>query len=403
MPRRRSPSTGPAGTLRDIVTSEPLRPLALWMLLALAAVGLSFLGYRWRVRRRQRHSTWRELCLRLELSAGPGDGRLASGTLQGIGFSLRDTGSRWLLEVALPQPLLPSGVVLLLARAWRLGSLFRLRRLRLAPHSASPSPGVWYADRKTPPGKVVVSEAFLEEARRAMEAHEPLEVEPHRLVHTLSASPPPSLGDLREAVRSLDATARRWLSAVESHGLPRVEALPRPPPLRSRLPRVRIPRKRVLSVLGGVAVLFSCCLPFFALMREASRGTSSEYTGQVVDIEWERNVRQLRCPVPLMPVDGGDAGVQMGGCPHPWKDVDYVKASGRHGEPPRWPEPSEVRAEDYLWREEIYTLHIEYEDWGKKVVTYELRSEGLVQLFSKPGQRVSFTLRNGYVRNLQPE
>lgn len=398
------------------MTSEPLRTLALWMLLALAVSGLSFLGYRWRVRRSQRHALWRELCLRLELSAGPGEGRVASGTLQGIGFSLRDTGSRLLLEVALPQPLLPPGLVILLAQVRRLGSVFRLRRLQLAPHSAAPSPGGWYAGRELPPGKVVVSEGFLEEARRAMEAHAPLQVEPRRLVHTLRASPPLSVGDVREAVRTLDATARRWLSAVERHGLPRVEALPPAPSVLSRLPRVRIPRmhvrlprvriplKRVLSVLGVLALLFSCCVPFFALMREASRGLSSDVTGQVVDIEWVRNVRQLRCPVPLMPVNGGDAGVHKSRCPQQWKDVDYVRATGRHGEPPSWPEPPDVRADDYLWREESYTLHIEYGRWGgKHVATYELRSEELYLLFSKPGQKVSFTLRNGLVRNLRPE
>jgi len=83
--------------------------------------------------------------------------------------------------------------------------------------------------------------------------------------------------------------------------------------------------------------------------------------------------------------------------------VDYLRTSGGFEEPPRWPEPVSVRAEDYLWREERYTLNLEYEDMGKKVVTYEVHSEGLYRLFSKPGQQVSFRVRNGRVSHLRPE
>ncbi|HZI08351.1 MAG TPA: hypothetical protein VEZ71_30305 [Archangium sp.] len=110
-----------------------------------------FVGYRWRVRRRRRHALWSELCLRLELVPEPGDGQAASGDLQGMGFSLRDTGFHWLLEVPLPQPLLPPGVVLLLGKARGLGSLHRLRLLRVGLLTASPKTFAWYAGRDLPP------------------------------------------------------------------------------------------------------------------------------------------------------------------------------------------------------------------------------------------------------------
>ncbi|HEY0096080.1 MAG TPA: hypothetical protein VGB96_17260 [Archangium sp.] len=368
------------------------------MVIALVAGGVSFLGYRWRVRRRHRDAIWRELCLRLELAPVPGDVRVVSGDLQGIGLSLRDTGFRWLLELPLAQPLLPPGVVLLPAKAWRLGALSRLRPLRWSPPPAAPSPFTWYAGRDMPRGKVDASEAFLAEAGRAMEAHAPLEVLPHRLIHTLRAGPQLSVGDVREAVRALDATARRWLGTVAANGLPRVEALPRAPPLRSRLPRVRIPLKPVLSVLGVLALLFSCCFPVLALVRGEMK---TEHTGQVVDIQWERRVLQMRCPEPLRLVEGRGEGKPV--CPQQRKLVDYVKAFGGQGEPPRWPEPPSVLPEDALEREEEYTLHIEYGDVAKKVVTYELRSEELYRLFSKPGQRVSFKLERGRVKGLRPE
>ncbi len=310
------------------MTSEQLRTLGLWMVIALAAGGVSFfLGHRWRVRRRrQRLATWSELCLRLELVPEPGEGRVASGRLQGMAFSLRDTGVHWLLEVPLPQPLLPPGVVLLLGKALEPGSSHGLRPLPVGLLTASPKTFAWYAGLDLPPSKVDASKAFLEEARRAMEAHAPLEVVPHRLIHTLREGPPPSVRDVREAVRALDATARRWLDAVEAHGLPH------------------------------------------------------------------------------MSFNGGDAELlKKSGCAYPWKDVDYLRTSGGFEEPPRWPEPVSVRAEDYLLREESYTLNIEYEDVGKKVVTYEVRSEGLYRLFNKPGQQVSFRLRNGRVSHLRPE
>jgi hypothetical protein len=397
------------------MTSEQLRTLGLGLVLALVAGGVSLLAYRWRVRRRQRHATWSELCLRLELMPGPGAGRVASGDLQGIGFSLRDTGFRWLLEVPLSQPLLPPGMVLLSAKAWRLGAHARLRPFRLKGFSASPGPFTWYASWDTPRGKVDASGAFLEEARRAMEAHAPLEVGPRQLIHTLHAGSQLSVGDVREAVRTLDATARRWLDAVEGHGLPRVEVPPPVPPLRSRLPKVRLPRVRlprvriplkpVLSVLGVLVFLFSCCFPFLRMVRESSRGKSDEQTGEVVGISWTRTIRQMRCPhVPRMPAEGGKPSSRKNrGCDYPWKEVDFLRTGGSYDQPPYWPEPSEVRAEDYLWREESYTLNIEYEDVGKKLLTFNFHSEGIYQRFSKPGQQVVFKLRNGRVIDLRPQ
>jgi hypothetical protein len=392
------------------MTSEQWRTLGLWMVIALAAGGVSFfLGHRWRVRvrvRRQRLATWSELCLRLELVAEPGEGRVASGRLQGMAFSLRDTGVHWLLEVPLPQPLLPPGVVLLLGKALEPGSSHGLRPLPVGLLTASPKTFAWYASLDLPPSKVDASKAFLEEARRAMEAHAPLEVVPHRLIHTLREGPPPSVRDVREAVRALDATARRWLDAVEAHGLPRVDALPPPAPSsHSRSPGVGIPLKGVLSVLGGLAFVFSCCFPVLSMMRNSWSGKSDEHTGRVVGISWTRTLRHMRCPhVPHMSFNGGDAELlEKSGCAYPWKDVDYLRTSGGFEEPPRWPEPVSVRAEDYLLREESYTLNIEYEDVGKKVVTYEVHSEGLYRLFNKPGQQVSFRLRNGRVSHLRPE
>lgn len=392
------------------MTSEHFRTLGLWLVIALAAGGVSFLGYRWRVRRRERHATWRELCLRLELVPAPGDGRAASGNLQGIDFSLRDTGVRWRLELPLARPLLPSGVVLLPAKARSLGALYRLRPLQWKDVSASPSPLAWYAGRDMPRGRVDPSEAFLEEARRAMEAHVPLEVVSGRLIHTLRAGAQPSVGDVREAVRILDATARRWLDAVERHGLPRVEALPPTPSLRSRLPRVRLPRVRiplkpVLTVLGVLVFLFSCCFPILSMVRGTWTGERYERTGEVVGISWSRTIRQMRCPhVPHKLGEGGTADSRKNrGCDQPWKEVDYLKASGSYREPPRWPEPASVLPEDHLWREEHYTLNLEYEDSGKKLITYDFHSEGIYRLFSKEGQQVSFRLENGRLSHLRPK
>ncbi|AKJ02863.1 hypothetical protein [Archangium gephyra] len=339
---------------------------------------------------------------------------MASGNLQGIDFRLRDTGVHWRLELPLARPLLPSGVVLLPAKARSLGSLYKLRPLQLQDVSASPGPFAWYSGRDMPRGRVEPSEAFLEEARRAMEAHAPLEVVPDRLVHTPRAGSQLSVGDVREAVRTLDTTARRWLDAVERHGLPRVEALPPVPSLLSRLPRVRLPRVRlprvriplkpVLTVLGGLLLLFSCCFPFLSMVRGSWTGTRYERTGEVVGRSWSRTIRQMRCPHVLRtPADGGDASSQKNrGCDSPWKEVDYLKTSGSHSQPPRWPEPSSVRAEDYLWREEHYTLTIEYEDGGKKLVTYQFHSEELYRRFSKEGQQVSFRLERGRLSHLRP-
>jgi hypothetical protein len=365
------------------MTWEHLRTLGLWMVIALVAGGVSFLGYRWRAWRRQRHDTWRELCLRLELVAEPGDSRVASGKLQGFDFSLRDTGSSWLLEVSLPQLLLPPGVVLLSAKARELWpNVIKLRRLRLSRFSASPSPFAWYAGRDTTHAKVDPSEAFLEEARRAMEVHAPLRVELHRLFLVLRTGSQVSVDEVREAVRALEVTARRWLEAVERHGLPRVEAPPRAPSAPWRLPRVPAWLHKVFYVLGGLgALFFCCCLPICSSMPPSP----SEHTGEVVSTEWTRVVSHQRfTPVTLE-----------------WKEVLLWKDSGRNGEPPRWPELS-VRGEDRFWRQESYIIRIQYESEGQKQVkVIEVYSEELY-LPWRLGQQVSFTLDHGQVTNLRP-
>ncbi len=160
----------------------------------------------------------------------------------------------------------------------------------------------------------------------------------------------------------------------------------------------QLPMRPALTVLGVLVFLFSCCFPIVALVRGEMK---TEYTGQVVDVVWERRVLQMRCPQPLVPVEGQDGGVTR--CPQARQLVAYLKASGRQEEPPRWPEPASLLPEDALEREEDYTLLIEYEDGGKKVITYRLGSEGLYSLFSKPGQRVSFKLERGRMLGLRPE
>lgn len=206
----------------------PPRTFVLWAVLALAVGGVFLLGYAWQARRRrqQRLASWTELCRRLELVPRPGKGRAASGKLQDTDFSLHDLGSRWLLELPLSQPLLPPGVVLLSERAGRLRPPFRLRPLRWASASTPPGGLRWYAAGSMPPSTVEAPAAFLEEAERAAQAHAPLRVEPQRLVQALSAGSLLSVNDVREAVRALEATARRWLEAVGVQGLPRLEALP---------------------------------------------------------------------------------------------------------------------------------------------------------------------------------
>jgi hypothetical protein len=206
------------------MTIAPLLILSLVAVLVLAG-GAALVGYRRRVRR-QRLATWNELCLRLELTAQPGAARVAMGQLPDADFRLHDTGSEWLVELPLPQPLLPRGVVLLTPQLWRPWTRSRLYPLWWSgPVSRPPGGLAWYADWKEPPSKVEAPRAFLDEAARAAQAHAPLRVEPRRLVQSLRTGSQLSVNEVREAVRALNATARGWLEVAASHGIPRVQAL----------------------------------------------------------------------------------------------------------------------------------------------------------------------------------
>ncbi len=240
--------------------------------LALVLGALYFLRSRLRARRRrQREAIWRELCLRLELLPKPSNPHVAVGQLQGTDFSLQDTGSDWLLELPLAQPLLPPGVVLLSSKARSLLPSFRLRPLRWGAGLTPPVALAWSRDRAMAPGKVKASEPFLEEAERAAKAHEPLRVESRWLVHALRSEAPLSVNDVRDAVRSLEATAQRWLMVVTHHGLPQVKDLPRPlPVLRDALAQ-RSHWKRLLLTNAGLLITTSVLLwqgqvPFFWLL-----------------------------------------------------------------------------------------------------------------------------------------
>lgn len=219
------------------MSPELLRILALWTAaLALLAGGVYLLGTRLSVRRRRRREVlWRELCLRLELVPDPANSRTATGQLQGTDFSLHDTGSAWLVELPLAQPLLPAGVILLPARERRIRPGFKLRRLRWPRAAPPPGPLVWYVNQLMPPSKAEASPAFLEAAASAAQAHAPLRVEPRRLIHALHTDAIPSVNGIRDAVRALETTAQRWLETVGREGLPQVKALPPLPSARSLL------------------------------------------------------------------------------------------------------------------------------------------------------------------------
>jgi hypothetical protein len=281
--------------LRGIMGLEPLRLLSFSVLVLLALGGVSLLWYRLSARRYQRLAAWRELCLRLELVPESGDGRVASGQFQGCRFRLHDTGSRWLLEMPLPEPLLPPGVVLLSEKAPRLrpfswlhplrwGS--RLRPLPLSSTAVPPVPVDWYVERRVPLSKAEASAAFLEEAGRAAQAHAPLRVEPRRMVHALRAGALPSVSDIRGAVRALEATARRWLEAVGGHGIPRLEALWLPSALtllRGVLARhppsffmpARVTRISLRKVLWGLGLFIGIMATFFIWVRSMLMGVPS--------------------------------------------------------------------------------------------------------------------------------
>jgi hypothetical protein len=204
---------------------ELLLTLGFLTVIVLVAGGVSLLWYQRRVRRQLRQSTWRELCLRLELAPQPGSAQVAKGELPDTDFLLHDTGSDWLVELPLARPLLPSGLVLLTPNGPTLGSRIKLRPLRWGSASMSSELLACYVNPKEPPGQVEASPAFLEEASRAAQAHAPLRVESRRLIQTLRGSDRLSMSQVRETVRALHITARNWLSAAEGHGLPEVQPL----------------------------------------------------------------------------------------------------------------------------------------------------------------------------------
>jgi hypothetical protein len=243
--------------LRGTMNSEPLQTLGLWAAVALAA-GLFLLWRGWMARRRrQRLAHWRELCLRLELTPEPGEGRAASGRLQGLDFLLRDTGSALLLEVPLPGRLLPPGVLVLSARARGLRPRPRPRPLRVRAPVQRPGAPAWFTERRLPLSKAEPSLALLEAAHHAAQAFAPLRVESQRLVRALPGAALASLNDVRDAVRALHAAGQHWLDTVEAEGLPRVEALPEVPSPGSLLRGVlgnRDLRLWLLVLNGGISL-----------------------------------------------------------------------------------------------------------------------------------------------------
>lgn len=243
---------------------------ALLALGALAAV-LATTGGAWlwrlrRVRPRRRQQSWQELCLRLELVPQPGEARVARGELSGTAFFLHDTGSRWLVELSLPQPLLPPGMVLQSARAPTLPPLLNLHPLEWHTAAAVP-PGVQASSalEDAASGTVEAPEAFLEQATGAMKAHAPLRVEPRRLIQQLRTGDVLPVDEARGAVRALEATARGWLQGVERHGLPRITPLAQPQPPPTVAPPAP-PRRRVARELWISLALLNAGIPNIMLM-----------------------------------------------------------------------------------------------------------------------------------------
>lgn len=248
----------------------------------LASGGGAFLWYRRRVRLRLRQDSWRELCLRLELAPQPGEARVARGELRQTPFVLHDTGSEWLVEVPLAQPLLPPGLLLLSPDASRLPPRTRLRSLEWASASTPPELRAWCVEGAELSGKVEASQAFLDEATRAMRAHAPLRVESRRLIQALRVGALLSVKEAREAVLALEATARGWLGVAEHSGLPRVQAPSapevHPPPRSVPPPRDFSPRRAASRLLGVLLALWAWAM--------AGRGASSRFGGGVLRTLW---------------------------------------------------------------------------------------------------------------------
>ncbi len=230
--------------------------------IVLAAGGVAWLWYQRRARRQQRQSSWRELCLRLELTPLPDNSQVARGELPETDFLLHDTGSDWLVELPLAQPLLPQGMVLLSPKAPMLRPHLKLRPLKWGAASIPPNGLTWYVDWNEPAGKVEAPQAFLDEAAHAVQAHAPLRVEPRRLIQRLRADAHLAMNEVREAVKALDTTARRWREVAERHGLPQVQPLApvQPVPAPPLVPAQPVPappssegRLRILARGGPVA------------------------------------------------------------------------------------------------------------------------------------------------------
>jgi len=215
-----------------MASAQLLAPVVL-AVAVLTAGGVYWLWHRRKVRRHQREESWRELCLRLELALRSGDTRVGAGELPETHFVLHDTGSDWLVELPLAQPLLPPGMLLLSPDAPTLPPHLGMRPLEWDSASAPPGLRAWSVEGEGASGKVEAPPAFLEEAARAMQAHAPLRVEPLRLIQALRVGDLLSVKEAREAVRALDTTARGWLEVAERHGLPRVQSLPEPEPTRA--------------------------------------------------------------------------------------------------------------------------------------------------------------------------
>ncbi len=231
----------PWACMLGFMASEQFLILGLLGVIVLAAGGGGLLMYRRMVRRQKRQESWRELCLRLELVPQPGNARVGTGELREANFLLHDTGADWLVELPLAQPLLPPGLVLLSPEAPTLLPRTRLRPLEWGAAPMAAEKLAWCIDWKEPPGRLEASQAFLEQALRAVQAHAPLRVESQRLIQALRVGPVLSVSQVRQAVQALHTTASGWREVAELHGLPRVQPLSLAPAVQAPPPPVQAP------------------------------------------------------------------------------------------------------------------------------------------------------------------